>query len=157
MKFFLSLPISFPILVNVIPYQIYIQNTQITVFNFFQPNLEHYQYYKNAPRAKRKFLQVEDMPGTQTLVNLVSILSACKQDFLYHKNDPIFSSKCLETSDLSAWEALPRYNSELMIIMKSMLYKHQTDMYLLNMMKVMLYKRQTDIYWLWWKQCCAKV
>ena len=74
-------------------------------------------------RAKRKFLQVEDMPRTQTLVNLVSILSACKQDFLYHKNDPIFSSKCLETSDLFAWEALPRYNSELMIIMKAMLCK----------------------------------
>ena len=35
-------------------------------------------------RPKRKFPQVEDMPGTQTLVNLVSILSACKQDFLYH-------------------------------------------------------------------------
>ena len=64
-------------------------------------------------RAKRKFLQVEDMPGTQTLVNLVSILSACKRDFLYHnsqeeKNDPTLSSKCLETSDLFAWEALPR-------------------------------------------------
>ena len=32
---FLSLPFTFPILVNVNPYQIYIQNTQITVFNFF--------------------------------------------------------------------------------------------------------------------------
>ena len=36
---FLSLLISFPILVNVIPYQIYIQNTQITVFNFFPTKL----------------------------------------------------------------------------------------------------------------------
>ena len=35
----LSLPISFPILVNVIPYIIYIQNTQITVFNFFPTKL----------------------------------------------------------------------------------------------------------------------
>ena len=31
-KFFLSLPITFSVLVNVIPYQIFIQNTQITVF-----------------------------------------------------------------------------------------------------------------------------
>ena len=50
-KSFLSLPITFSVLVNVIPYQIFIQNTQITVFNFFQQNLEHYQYYKNAPAA----------------------------------------------------------------------------------------------------------
>ena len=34
-KSFLSLPITFSVLVNVIPYQIFIQNTQITVFNFF--------------------------------------------------------------------------------------------------------------------------
>ena len=34
-KFFLSLPITFSVLVNVFPYQIFIQNTQITVFNFF--------------------------------------------------------------------------------------------------------------------------
>ena len=31
-KSFLSLPITFSVLVNVIPYQIFIQNTQITVF-----------------------------------------------------------------------------------------------------------------------------
>ena len=34
-NFFLSLPITFIVLVNVIPYQIFIQNTQITVFKFF--------------------------------------------------------------------------------------------------------------------------
>ena len=34
-KSFLSLPITFSVLVNVFPYQIFIQNTQITVFNFF--------------------------------------------------------------------------------------------------------------------------
>ena len=39
LKFFLSLPITFPILVNVNPYQICIQNTQITVFNFFPTKL----------------------------------------------------------------------------------------------------------------------
>ena len=54
-KSFLSLPITFSVLVNVIPYQIFIQNTQITVFNFFQQNLEHYQYYKNAPIGKNDF------------------------------------------------------------------------------------------------------
>ena len=31
-KSFLSLPITFSVLVNVIPYQIFIQNPQITVF-----------------------------------------------------------------------------------------------------------------------------
>ena len=35
----LSLPFTFPILVNVNPYQIYIQNTQITVFKFFPTKL----------------------------------------------------------------------------------------------------------------------
>ena len=69
LKIFLSLPISFPILVNVIPYQIYIQNTQITVFNFFQPNLEHYQYYKNAPTV---------------LVNMMMMMSHITQ---HHEDD----------------------------------------------------------------------
>ena len=55
-KFFLSLPITFSVLVNVIPYQIFIQKTQITVFIFFQQNLEHYQYYKNAPIVRRLFV-----------------------------------------------------------------------------------------------------
>ena len=45
----LSSPLAFPILVNIKPYQKYTKNTQNTVFNFFQPNLAHYQYYKNAP------------------------------------------------------------------------------------------------------------
>ena len=42
---------------------------------------------------KGKFHQVEDMSGTQTLVNLVSIPNACKQDFpLQGYNSPAHSS-----------------------------------------------------------------
>ena len=50
-KYFLSLPITFPVIVNVNPCQIQTDNTQISIFDFFQPNLVHYQYYKNAPVA----------------------------------------------------------------------------------------------------------
>ena len=45
----LSSPLAFPILVNIKPYQKYTKITQNAVFNFFGPNLVHYQYYKNAP------------------------------------------------------------------------------------------------------------
>ena len=50
-EIFLSLPITFPVIVNVNPCQIQTDNTQISIFDFFQPNLVHYQYYKNAPVA----------------------------------------------------------------------------------------------------------
>ena len=48
-KFFLSLTNTFSVIVNVNPCQIWTGNTQISFFNFFQQNLVHYQYYKNAP------------------------------------------------------------------------------------------------------------
>ena len=49
LKFCLSLPVTFSVLVNVNQYQIYIHNREIAVFDFFQPNLVYYQFYKNAP------------------------------------------------------------------------------------------------------------
>ena len=55
LKNFLSLPITFPILVNVNPYQIDIQNTQIIVFNFFPnkfgalPILQECPYSRGSP------------------------------------------------------------------------------------------------------------
>ena len=48
-KIFLSLTNTFSVIVNVNPCQIWTGNTQISFFNFFQQNLVHYQYYKNAP------------------------------------------------------------------------------------------------------------
>ena len=35
--YFLSFPFTFPVVVNVNPCQIYTQNTQISIFNFFPP------------------------------------------------------------------------------------------------------------------------
>ena len=48
-ELFLSLPFTFPVLVNENPCQIYTENNQISIFNFFHLNLVHYQYYKNVP------------------------------------------------------------------------------------------------------------
>ena len=45
-EIFLSLPITFPVIVNVNACQIKTNNTQISFFEFFQPNLVHYRFYK---------------------------------------------------------------------------------------------------------------
>ena len=50
-ELFLSLPFTFPVLVNENPCQIYTENNQISIFNFFHLNLVHYQYYKNVPNV----------------------------------------------------------------------------------------------------------
>ena len=54
-KSFLSLPITFSVLVNVIPYQIFIQNTQITVFKKISTKFGALPLLQECPSNKRNY------------------------------------------------------------------------------------------------------
>ena len=73
-KFFLSLTNTFSVIVNVNPCQIWTGNTQISFFNFFQQNLVHYQYYKNAPILWSSILYYTMFDLIQDLVVLGKII-----------------------------------------------------------------------------------
>ena len=46
---FLSLPFTFPVLVNENPFQIYTKNNQISIFNFFSPKFGAFPILQECP------------------------------------------------------------------------------------------------------------
>ena len=94
-KSFLSLPITFSVLVNVIPYQIFIQNTEITVSKMFSTKFGALPLLQECPPSLRPQVMflfgfppaMQHVSGLQSYLmhSLPFTAYGCIKSYLLHK------------------------------------------------------------------------